>query len=84
MYLLYIYFKAIKDWVRKYLYNWPDKMRSDNSFLALLAKGQRAYVMVSCPSSVRPSVRPSVWRKQFWCCNDNSNKFYPICFKLWK
>ena len=23
----------------------------------------------------------AVRRKQFWCCNDNSNKFYPICFK---
>ena len=32
-------------------------------FLALLAKSQRAYVMVGCLSSVR--------RKQFWFCNDN-------------
>ena len=32
------------------------------TFLALLAKGQRAYVMVGCPSSVRPSVRPTVVR----------------------
>ena len=22
--------------------------------------------------------------KQFWCCNDNPNKFYLMCFKLWK
>ena len=29
-------------------------------FLAPLAVGQRAYVMVRCPSCVRPSVRPSV------------------------
>ena len=29
-------------------------------FLAPLALGQRAYVMVRCPSCIRPSVRPSV------------------------
>ena len=30
------------------------------SFLAPLAIGQRAYVMVRCPSCILPSVRPSV------------------------
>ena len=33
---------------------------SDEYFLAPLAIGQRAYVMVRCPSSVRPSVRPCI------------------------
>ena len=28
----------------------------NNQFLALLARGQQAYVMVCCPSCVRPSV----------------------------
>ena len=38
-------------------------MDFSNAFVCLLAPlavGQRAYVMVRCPSSVRPSVRPSV------------------------
>ena len=42
-------------WLLSYITN-LSSLASGKSFLAPLAVGQRAYVMVRCPSSVRPSV----------------------------